>query len=118
MTDKLKCPFCGAELTINQHPFDGCVKAQCINIACRYATWTFPLEIWQLIIDGKKAQEALKVARNLYQELALAYCEMADDYRTTYGWLKTPEQETQEYMQEYDEKITSITTETKQEYKK
>lgn len=56
-----------------------------------------------------QAQDVLKVARNLYQELALAYCEMVDDYRTTYGCLKTPEQETQEYMQEYDGKITSIT---------
>lgn len=59
MTDKLKCPFCGAELTINSHPFDGCVKARCVNGDCRYAEWTFPLEIWQALIDGKKAQDAL-----------------------------------------------------------
>lgn len=60
-----------------------------------------------------QAQDKLKVARNLYQELARAYCEMVDDYRTTYGCLKTPEQETQEYMQEYDEKITLITKQKK-----
>ena len=59
MTDKLHCPFCGAELTINQHPFDGCVKARCVNIDCRYAEWTLPLEIWQDLIYGKKAQETL-----------------------------------------------------------
>ncbi len=57
----------------------------------------------------QKAQDALNVARNLYEELALSYCQMADDYRTTYGCLKTPEQETQEYMQEYDKEIASIT---------
>ena len=60
MTNKLNCPYCGAELTINPHPFDGCVKARCANVDCRYAEWTFPLEIWQALIDGKAAQDALK----------------------------------------------------------
>lgn len=113
MTDKLKCPFCGMEL---KECFVGMPHLTCTNIRCDYASLPLFPKVWQAIIDGEKAQDALKVARNLYQELALAYCEMADDYRTTYGCLKTPEQETQEYMQEYDEKITSITKgETKQE---
>lgn len=55
MTDKLHCSFCGAELTINPHPFDGCVKARCVNVDCRYAEWTFPLEIWQALIDAQDA---------------------------------------------------------------
>lgn len=71
MTDKLKCPFCGAELTINLRPFDGCVKARCVNADCRYAEWTFPLEIWQLIIDSKKAQDALKVATEKLTDIEL-----------------------------------------------
>lgn len=105
MTDKLYCPFCGAELEFS-NVWGGPV---CPNETCRYYRVKIPEEIWQALIDNKKVQNILKVARNLYQELALAYCEMADDYSTTYGRLKTPEQEAQEYMQEYDEKIKSIT---------
>lgn len=114
MTDKLYCPFCSKELTIQPRKVANFEIAVCRNPVCEYAGWHLPVDIFVRLIDGKKAQDALKVARNLYQELALAYCEMADDYRTTYGCLKTPEQETQEYMLEYDEKITSI---TKQESK-
>ena len=155
MTEKLKCPFCGAEL---QHWGEDFLY--CENLGCPMSPQIeLPISIWQVLIDSKKAQrqlrtvkdhcvkkvkakereienylngmfvreqeigtlreqlkqahDALNVARNLYQELAQAYCEMVDDYRTTYGCLKTPEQETQEYMQEYDEKISSI---TKQEF--
>lgn len=152
MTDKLKCPFCGAELQTDNE-IARLIMWRCHTPGCLLNGW-HSIEIIQHLIDGKKtqrqlrsikdrcvkklkakefeihnclqgihvrdcevealqeklsqAQDALKVARNLYQELALAYCEMVDDYRTTYGCLKTPEQETQEYMQEYDEKITSI----------
>lgn len=104
MTDSMKCPFCSEEIFVAHETM--CV---CKNDKCRAWGCAYPKFILTALIFGKKAQDALKVARNLYQELALAHCEMADDYRTTYGCLKTPEQETQEYMQEYDEKITSIT---------
>lgn len=118
MTDKLKCCFCGEELEDDWYEYEnghgdteyaksGLLK--CPDWDCRGYKLKLEPEIWQALIDGKKARDALKVARNLYQELALAYCEMVDDYRTTYGCLKTPEQETQEYMKEYDEKIASIT---------
>lgn len=61
----MKCPYCGAKLTINPHPFDGCVKARCVNVDCRYAEWTFPLKIWQALIDGKKAQSELNYYKGL-----------------------------------------------------
>lgn len=111
MTDKLHCPFCGEELEKCSYLSKGITNPVfvCRNRKCKFVDKIIDSEIWQDLIDGKKAQDALKVARNLYQELALAHCELVDDYRTTYGCLKTPEQETQEYMQEYDEKITSIT---------
>lgn len=64
MTDKLYCCFCGAELMINPRPFDGCVKGRCVNGDCRYAEWTFPLEIWQALIDGKKAQRQLRTVKD------------------------------------------------------
>lgn len=106
MSDKLKCPFCGAELRELKEA--GTVVGLFCPDFC-ITRLAMDKETWQALIDGKKAQDALKVARNLYQELALAHCEMADDYRTTYGCIKTPEQEAQEYMQEYDKEITSIT---------
>lgn len=113
MTDKPKCPFCGEELEDDIF-YAGRKFYSCANPKCKINDWGGCSEqILQDLIDGKKAQDALKVARNLYQELALAYCELVDDYRTTYGRLKTPEQEAQEYMQEYDEKITSITKQEK-----
>lgn len=106
----MKCPHCGEELVDQGAKIGNEDRVfACENISCAYYGQNLDLEIWQALIDGKKAQDALKVARNLYQELALAYCEMVDDYSTTYGRLKTPEQEAQEYMQEYDEKIASIT---------
>lgn len=109
MTDKLHCPFCGAELIeATRIPY-----FMCTNNECEFSWDDMHERIWQALIDAKKAQDALKVARNLYQELALAHCEMGDDYCTTYGCLKTPEQEAQEYMQEYDEKIASITKQEK-----
>lgn len=110
MTDKLKCPFCGAELVDEGAKIgnENMVFA-CGNLDCDFYGEKLYLKVWQALIAGKKAQDVLNVARNLYQELALAYCEMADDYSTTYGCLKTPEQEAQEYMQEYDEKIESLT---------
>ena len=109
----MKCPFCGAELQTDNE-IARLIMWRCHTPGCLLNGW-HSAEIIQHLIDGKKAQDALKVARNLYQDLALAYCEMVDDYRTTYGRLKTPEQEAQEYMQEYDEKISSI---TKQENEK
>ena len=60
MTDKLKCPFCGTELNDYPDKTTGARMAVCRNPNCKYDGWHFPLEIWQAIIDGKKAQDALK----------------------------------------------------------
>lgn len=59
MTDKLHCPFCGAELEtmfgISESVL-GCSK--CKHIAT--------IGIWESLIDGKKAQGALKAAKEYY----------------------------------------------------
>ena len=55
MTDKLHCPFCGAEFDIMKGISDsvlGCPK--CKHIAT--------IGVQEALIDGKKVQEALKVA--------------------------------------------------------
>lgn len=61
-----------------------------------------------------QAQDALKKARELYNSLAISHCEMADSFSTSYGRLKTFEQEAEEYMKEYDKEITSVTTQDKE----
>lgn len=109
MTNNLKCPFCGAELDkqikLDEH-------YACLNTEnCEFSFMVLPKKLWQALIDGKAAQDALKKSRELYEILALSYAEMADDYRTSYGpFLKTAEQETEEYMKEYDKELASITT--------
>lgn len=64
MTDKLKCPFCGAELASHIDEWKSIRKLFiCNNTGC--FCWGQPmlLEIWQALIDGKKAQDALKKVR-------------------------------------------------------
>lgn len=63
MTEKPKCPFCGSEL-IPQNDIENTepIRAKCINPHCAWFMWSFPWEIWQALIDGKKAQDALKEA--------------------------------------------------------
>lgn len=56
MTDKLHCPFCGAELA--ECVADG---YRCQNQYCRYRSRIFERNIWQALIYGKKAQDALKI---------------------------------------------------------
>lgn len=73
MTDKLKCPFCGVELEVENI----WAMPVCPNKGCQYYRIKIPETIWQALIDGKKAQDALKVAIN-----ALKYVEKheEDDY--------------------------------------
>lgn len=60
MTDKLHCPWCGDELSF-AHKLKGIQTCVCRNPDCEYDGWHFPVEIIQQIIDGKKAQDALKI---------------------------------------------------------
>ena len=64
MTDKLKCPFCGTELNDYPDKTTGVRMAVCRNPNCKYDGWHFPLEIWQALIDGKKAQRQLRTAKD------------------------------------------------------
>ena len=56
MTDKPKCPFCNAELRTNilEQPVMWYCPNHCIG--------SYEPKVWQALIDGKKAQDALKVA--------------------------------------------------------
>ena len=110
MTNNLKCPFCGKKLFYDeQDDIYRCMKFGCVM---DYEGGTE--QLWQALIDGKAAQDALKKARELYNSLAISHCEMADSFSTSYGRLKTFEQEAEEYMKEYDKEITSITTQEKE----
>lgn len=66
MTDKLHCPFCGAELNDYPDKTTGARMAVCRNPKCKYDGWHFPVEIIQQIIAGKKARGALKAAKEYY----------------------------------------------------
>lgn len=74
MTDKLKCPFCGTEFDIMKSISDsvlGCPK--CKHIAT--------IGIWEALIDGKKAQNAIQKIKDIVY-LALDrefYSELRDD---------------------------------------
>ena len=55
MTDNMKCPFCGTKFDIMKGISEnvlGCLK-------CRHIV---TIGVWQALIDGKEAQDALKVA--------------------------------------------------------
>lgn len=54
MTEKLKCPFCNAELRTNM--LDQPVMWYCPN----HCIGSYEPKVWQALIDGKKAQDALK----------------------------------------------------------
>lgn len=66
MTDKLKCPFCGAELVGHEDAYGNIsdIWFDCPNEECEHAWTTFRFDIWQALIDGKKAQDALKEIAN------------------------------------------------------
>lgn len=62
MTDKLHCPWCGDEL-IFAHKLKGIQTCVCRNTTCKYDSYHFPVEVIRQLIDGKKAQDALKNSR-------------------------------------------------------
>lgn len=66
MTDKLHCPFCGAELI-----FDPIGTIYCKTPHCKGRQIIAPIEIWQALIDGKKAQDALKIATEKLTDIEL-----------------------------------------------
>ena len=60
MTDSMKCPFCNADLIVHTDE----QMAVCRNPNCKYDGWHLPLEIWQAIIDGKKAQRQQRTVKD------------------------------------------------------
>lgn len=63
MTDKLHCPFCGAELDCVRTLGGRAEYWMCQNTkSCPAEDFVGNKEIWQALIDGKAAQNVLKVA--------------------------------------------------------
>lgn len=61
MTDKLKCPFCGAGLK------NACAQVIyfCPNDECHKAKdWYASKQVWQALIFGKKAQHQLRTVKD------------------------------------------------------
>lgn len=55
MRNNIKCPFCGAELG----KVPNCLMFCCRNKACNFSRECMEIQVWQALIDGKKAQDAL-----------------------------------------------------------
>lgn len=62
MTDKLKCPFCGAELQTDNE-IARLIMWRCHTPGCLLNGW-HSAEIIQHLIDGKKAQRQLRTAKD------------------------------------------------------
>lgn len=90
MTDKLKCCFCGAELEDDWYEYEnghgdteyaksGLLK--CSDWDCRGYKLKLEPEIWQALIDGKKAQDAIEKIKDIvYPALDREfYSELRDD---------------------------------------
>ena len=58
MTDKLNCPFCGEKL--QTHTMTPGRILICVNKGCPVDSVVMKRIVWQALIDGKKAQDALK----------------------------------------------------------
>lgn len=103
MTDKLHCPFCSEELTIQPRKVANFEIAVCSNPVCEYAGWHLPVDIFVRLIDGKKAQDALKVAIDIAHKLY-------DEIRYNNCIENTPiSDEVMRFANEQIQKITSIT---------
>ena len=64
MTDNMKCPFCGAELQTDNE-IARLIMWRCHTPGCLLNGW-HSAEIIQHLIDGKKAQDALKNVKEHY----------------------------------------------------
>ena len=76
MSDKLNCPFCGAELVGREDAYGNVsdVWLECPNDeVCEHAYTAMRFDVWQALIDGKKAQDALKVATDCLYEIYKDY---------------------------------------------
>lgn len=71
MTDKLKCPFCEAELRIDNIGFYVCPTVHCALWECEGV----PQKVIKSLISGKKAQDALKeIVANPHGAACHNYC--------------------------------------------
>ena len=60
MTEKPKCPFCGYKLNESYDSDENIVGYFCANPHCRIKADVLEPYVWQALISGKKAQDALK----------------------------------------------------------
>lgn len=58
MTDSIKCPFCGEKL--QTHTMTPGHTLICVNKGCPVDSVVMKRIVWQALIAGKKAQDALK----------------------------------------------------------
>lgn len=59
----MKCCFCGAEL---EKSFENTELYSCSNYECPHVSECMEIGVWQSLISGKKAQDALKELKSYY----------------------------------------------------
>lgn len=101
MTDKLHCPFCGARL----QQWGSSKYLMSCTVNCTRGV--IDKKLWKLAIEGKKAQDSLKVAIDGLTEIEAYKCIGKGAMEIVAG-MATRAFETKL-------KITEITSETKQE---
>lgn len=69
MTEKPKCPFCGYKLNESYDSDENIVGYFCANPHCRIKADVLEPYVWRALIDGKKAQDALKVATDCIENI-------------------------------------------------
>lgn len=70
MTDKLHCPFCGAEL-LSDPEYLHSEHLHCENPECIFpSSVELHISVWRKMIDGKKAQEDLECMKHNYSVLS------------------------------------------------
>ena len=69
MTDSMKCPFCGYKLNESYDSDENIVGYFCANPHCRIKADVLEPYVWQALIEGKKAQEALNYAIGVLDNL-------------------------------------------------
>lgn len=63
MTDKMRCPLCGAQLKEGKDCFISCFETDC------QCCDGFRKNVYQALIDGKKAQEKLNECQSILKEI-------------------------------------------------
>lgn len=83
MTDKLHCPFCGAELEKEMAGDIETGRLVCCTKNCPVIDQNLFPDVWELLTVGKKAQDALKACRKHISDIIAEWNRQAEDHKSS-----------------------------------